>query len=174
MTFTSPSETRFRSLRLGLAPCFTLCRSTTVTELDSLLPLLGIPKITPPPSLLVRPLRERLPKKVRRRREAATLRTRSVLAVSHDLDGLSRTCPAGLLHPATGPGVRHDSSGCRLTLAVVASDGMQCLRASHLSQWRSCPSECSPRQQLLSRHRDRCLLAVCRTQSHIRAWAQAP
>jgi hypothetical protein len=105
-------------------------------EIDSKLPLLGIPKIAPPSYQSVRPLPVRLAKKTPLRRDAATRRARSVRVVSHDLDGLSRTGPADLLHPATDLGVRHVSSGRRLVLATVASDGNQCLRANHRSQWR--------------------------------------
>ena len=109
------------------------CRSTLSCWTGSKLPLLGIPKIAPPPSQPVRPLPVPLPKGRLHRLEAATLRARSVLAVSHDLDGLPHTGPAGAPRrspPATGHGVRHVSGGRRLARVVVASDDNPYLRAS--------------------------------------------
>jgi len=70
--------------------------------------------------LLLRPLRARAPPT-----RIACLRvgisspdSRSALVVSHHLDGFLRNRPAGLLRPATGPGVRR----------VVTRDGVHTLR----------------------------------------------
>jgi hypothetical protein len=54
---------------------------------------------------------------------AASRPPRSVLAVSHRLDGFLRTSLAGLLRPATGPGVRHVSGP-----------------ALRRAEWLGCPS----------------------------------
>lgn len=71
------------------------------------------------------------------------LTTSTVCSASH---------PAGLLHPAAGSGVRH-VSGCSPPVLTDASIDSHCW--FHPSPVAPDPSKSSPRQQLLSRHRDR-------------------
>jgi hypothetical protein len=86
------------------------------TEAGWLLPLamrassLGVLKDHPSTD---KPSRCPLPRAARDtlRSRAASSSTRSVLAVSHDFDGLLHLGAAGLLHPAAGPGIHH-VSGC--------------------------------------------------------------
>jgi len=173
MTFASPSETRFRSLRLGSSPAPPHAEARCFAGLVPSFLSWGFQRSPLRRLDPVRPLPVHLPKEELHRPEAATLRARSVLAVSHDLDGLPRTGLAGLLRPASGHGVRCVSCIRRLASITIANDGLRYLRASAFPAALS-PSECSPRQQLLSRLRDRCPLAVCRTPLSVERPAQAP
>jgi hypothetical protein len=90
------------------------------------------------------------------RREDANPRACSALAVPPGSDGLLRTGPAGLLHPATGHGVRHISSSLlwlhpkMLPLLRAFPNGAYTLRSFSLRDSRSAsprplPSRCCAR-----------------------------
>jgi hypothetical protein len=64
----------------------------------------------------------------------ANLRTRSVLAVPPDSDGLLRSAPAGLLHPATGHGVRHVSVAVASCCPKAAGRGCYVLDGAYPSK----------------------------------------
>jgi len=94
MTFASPSEMRFRSVRSSSSPRSLRCRNTSATLVQAWTSSHGVPK-DPPSTVqsIKRPLQRQLPKKKSLRREAATPPTRAILAVSHDLDGFLRLIP---------------------------------------------------------------------------------
>jgi hypothetical protein len=104
------SKTHCRSTRSFLILCGSRKRVSVgcagVVRTSSL----GVPKDRPSTDMKARrPLPEWHPKMLLFRHEVATPRARAALVVSHDFDGLLRRVPAGLLHPATGHGVRHVS-----------------------------------------------------------------
>jgi len=86
----------------------------------------------------VRPLPVRVAASLRPR--ATSSKSCSVLVVSHHLDGLLRTELAGLLHPASDPGVRRVSESFVPAASRLDARDSSPLRESH-------PSKDSPRLQ---------------------------
>jgi len=81
-------------------------------------------------------------------------KSRSVLVVSHHLDGLLRSELAGLLHPAIDPGVRRVSEVRLHDCPTEAEPSMRNLFPATHTPRRTSSSSAVPR------HRGRCLLAV--------------
>jgi hypothetical protein len=88
------------------------------------------------------------------RREDANPRACSALAVPPGSDGFLHAGPAGLLHPATGHGVRHISSSL---LRALSEDRVLCRAPSQMAHT---PFEAFPFATAAPRHRGRCPLAV--------------
>jgi hypothetical protein len=107
-----------------------------------------------------RPLPVPRPRTLLLRHVDATPRARAALAVSHDFGGLLRPSPCRSVAPCCRPWGSPRFGfprGCCLAFALPRARAAPCLGAVPVTRH---PSKPSPRQELLLRHRSRCLLAV--------------